>query len=80
MLYYQGELDPNSVAYFDVPVPAALAESGDGIKRLSVTLVHAPEVQRWGFERYLGTTMKWRIFRGDVDREEVIARNVRRKW
>lgn len=73
VLYYQGTLEPDRVAYFDVPVPAILTDADDGTKRLTVTLVHAPEVQRWGLERYLGTTMKWRLFRGDVDREEIIA-------
>ncbi len=73
VLYYQGALEPDRVAYFDVPVPVALADANDGTKRLTVTLVHSPEVQRWGLERYLGTTMKWRMFRGDVSREEIIA-------
>jgi hypothetical protein len=73
ILYYQGILAPDSVAYFDVPVPAALSATGNGIKRLTVTLVHSPEVQRWGLERYLGTSMKWRIFRGDVDRNDVVS-------
>jgi hypothetical protein len=73
LLYYQGTLDPDRVAYFEVPVPAVLANAEDGTKRLTVTLVHSPEVQRWGLERYLGTTMKWRMFRGDVDRDVIIA-------
>jgi len=73
VLYYQGTLEPDRVAYFDIPVPAVLTDADDGIKRLTITLVHAPEVQRWGLERYLGTTMKWRMFRGDIDREEIIA-------
>jgi len=61
------------VAYLDIPVPVALTNTGDGTKRLTITLVHAPEVQRWGLERYLGTTMKWRLFRGDVSKEDIIA-------
>jgi hypothetical protein len=73
ILFYQGTLEPDHVAYFDIPVPAALTDTGNGIKRLTVTIVHAPEVQRWGLERYLGTTLKWRMFRGDVDRDEIIA-------
>lgn len=73
VLYYQGTLEPDRVAYFDVPVPAILTDADNGTKRLTVTLVHAPEVQRWGLERYLGTAMKWRLFRGDVDRDEITA-------
>lgn len=72
VLYYQGEIEPDTVVYFDVPVPACLQESSDN-KRMTVTVVHAPEVQRWGLERYLGTDLKWRMFRGDIDREEIIA-------
>ncbi|MEA5550197.1 S8 family peptidase [Anabaena cylindrica UHCC 0172] len=71
ILFFQGEIIPNNVAYFDIPVPACLAEADKGTKRLTVTVVHAPEVQRWGLERYLGTTLKWRMFRGDVEREDI---------
>jgi hypothetical protein len=73
ILFYQGTIESDRLAYFDIPVPAALTNAGSGIKRLTVTLVHSPEVQRWGLERYLGSTMKWRMFRGDVDKEEIIA-------
>jgi hypothetical protein len=58
--------------FFDIPVPACLVDSGRAIKRLTVTVVHAPKVQRWGLERYLGTTLKWRMFRGNVSRDEII--------
>ena len=72
VLYFQGQIDPNKVAVFDVPVPACLAEAGNKTKRLTVTVVASPEVQRWGLEEYFGTTMKWRLFRGDVDRNQII--------
>ncbi|MCF4969363.1 S8 family peptidase [Nostoc sp. CMAA1605] len=71
ILFFQGEIIPNTVAYFDIPVPVCLVEADRGTKRLTVTVVHAPEVQRWGLERYLGTTLKWRMFRGDVEREDI---------
>lgn len=72
LLVFNGELKPDTVAYFDIPVPADLAHATGGTKRLTITVVHTPEVQRWGLERYLATTLKWRVFRGDVDREEII--------
>ena len=72
VLYFQGEIEPNKVAIFDVPVPACLSEAGNKTKRLTVTVVASPEVQRWGLEEYFGTTMKWRLFRGDVDRSQII--------
>jgi len=68
---YQGEIAPDTVAYFDIPVPAVLAES-DGQSRLAITVAFAPEVQRTGVERYLGTALKWKLFRGDVPRDDVI--------
>ncbi|MCH2247780.1 MAG: S8 family peptidase [Crocosphaera sp.] len=72
ILLFQGEIETNTVAYFDIPVPQCLAEAETGIKRLTVTVVYAPQVQRWGLETYLGTTLKWRMFRGDIDREDII--------
>lgn len=72
ILLFQGEIEPNTVAYFDIPVPECLADAQTGIKRLTVTVVHAPKVQRWGLESYLGATLKWRMFRGDVDKENII--------
>lgn len=73
ILFFQGKLEPNKVAFFGIPVPSVLADAEDGTKRLTVTVVHAPEVQRWGLERYLGTSLKWRLFRGNINREEIIA-------
>ena len=72
ILWYQGEIKPNTVSYFQIPVPECLADAQTGIKRLTVTVVYAPQVQRWGLENYLGTTLKWRMFRGDVDQEDII--------
>jgi hypothetical protein len=72
LLFFQGELKPNKVAYFDLPIPASLAQAEPGIKRLTITVTHDSEVQRWGLEQYLGTSFKWRLFRGDVSREDII--------
>ncbi len=72
LLYFHGEIGPDKVAFFDVPVPVSLAEAERGVKRLTVTVVSSPRVQRWGLEEYLGTTMRWRLFRGDVDRNQVV--------
>jgi hypothetical protein len=73
LFYFQGELPPDQIAFFGIPVPAALANAIDGKKRLTVTVAYAPEVQQWGLERYLGVSFKWRIFRGDINPETVIA-------
>ena len=68
---HQGDIEANTVAFFDVPVPAQLAEFSDR-RRLTVTVAYAPEVQRWGLERYLGADLKWRMFRGDKSRDEIV--------
>lgn len=69
--YHQGDIEPDNVVFFDMPVPAELADQG-GRRRLTVTVVHAPEVQRWGLERYFGADLKWRMFRGDKKRDEIV--------
>ena len=35
-------------------------------------MCHYPEVQKWGLENYFGVDLKWRMFRGDVDRDAVV--------
>lgn len=73
ILIFQEKIQPNTVKFFEIPVPECLVETPPTkVKRLTVTVVYAPEVQRWGLETYLGTTLKWRMFRGNVDQEEVI--------
>ncbi len=70
ILFHQGMLATNQVAYFDIPIPASLARSSSK-KRLTVTTAHYPEVQKWGLESYLGVNLKWKMFRGDISREEI---------
>jgi hypothetical protein len=72
VLYHEGEIPADSIIFIDVPVPASLQGANQGTKRLTVTVAHAPDVQRWGLEEYLGTVLKWRMFRGDVARDDVI--------
>ncbi len=72
ILLFQGDIESNTVVYFDIPVPECLTHAEMGTKRLTVTVVQAPKVQRWGLESYLGTTLKWRMFRGDVGKEDII--------
>jgi hypothetical protein len=38
VLFHQGLLEPNKIAFLEVPVPASLQAAGNGVKRLSVTL------------------------------------------
>ncbi|TWU43301.1 Subtilase family protein [Novipirellula aureliae] len=71
LLFHQGTIEPDKVAFFDIPIPASLSQS-TGKKRITVTLAHFPEVQKWGLESYFGADLKWRMFRGNVDREAVV--------
>lgn len=71
LLFYQGELEANHVAFFEVPIPAVLATSTVK-KRIKVTVTHYPEVQKWGLESYFASDLKWRMFRGDIDRDAVV--------
>lgn len=71
VLFHQGMIEPNKVAFFDIPIPSALTDS-TGRKRMTVTVAHYPEVQRWGLESYFGADLKWRLFRGNVDRDAVV--------
>jgi hypothetical protein len=72
IVWFQGEISPDTVMFFDIPVPACLVDAGRATKRLTVSVVYAPKVQRWGLEQYLGTTIKWKMFRGNVSRDEII--------
>ena len=73
ILFYQGTIEPDTIAFLDIPIPTNLSEGGREIKRLTVTVSYSPKVQRWGLEKYLGTALKWRVFRGDVPRDDVIG-------
>lgn len=73
VLYHQGHIEPDSIIFFDVPIPASLTNTARGKKRLTVTVVHTPQVQRWGLEEYLSAGLKWRMFRGDVPRDHIVA-------
>jgi len=73
LMFYQGEIKPGEISFLDIPVPGNLASTGRNTKRLTVTVVFSPEVQRWGLEQYLGTGLKWRVFRGDGSRDAVVA-------
>jgi len=72
LLYFQGTLKPNKVAFLSVPVPIDLAYAERGLKRMTVTMAYSPEVQRWGLERYFGAVLKWRMFRGDIEQSAVV--------
>ena len=71
LMFYQGELAFDEVAFFDVPIPVNFTDS-TAEKRITVTVSHYPEVQRWGLESYFGIDLKWRMYRGDLDRDEIL--------
>lgn len=72
LLFFQGEIESDKVKFFDIPVPENLVDAVDGTKQLSITLAFSPEVQKWGIEEYIGTKLKWRLFRGDTPQEDIV--------
>lgn len=73
LLYWQGTLSENANALFKIHVPAELASKGRGRKRIVVSVATAPPVQSWGIAEYLGAEMKFRLFCGDKNSDEIEA-------
>ena len=73
LLYWDGALPSNATALFRVPVPAELRDAGRGKKRLVIAVASSPPVQRWGIQEYLGVQLKFRVFRGDEDLDQIQA-------
>ncbi len=66
VMYYDGYISPDQVAFFDIHVPSVLAATGRIRKRLYISLAYAPPIQRRGIDDYLGVQLKYRLFRGDT--------------
>ncbi len=73
VLLYQGTLAHNKVAFFEIPVPVALTDAPRQNKTLRITVVYHPDVHIRGFNDYFGTTLNWRLFRGNVPKHDVMA-------
>jgi len=73
LLYWQGTLSSDGNALFRIHVPAELASNGRGKKRIVVSVATAPQVQTWGIAEYLGAEMKFRLFCGDKNSDEIEA-------
>lgn len=73
LLYWQGTLSADANALFKIHVPAELASKGRGRKRIVVSVATAPPVQSWGIAEYLGAEMKFRLFCGDKNSDEIEA-------
>jgi hypothetical protein len=71
ILYFDGHIKPNQVAFFDICVPHALVNTGRQRKSLTVSLAYAPAIQRRGLDEYLGTRLKFRLFRGNTDPSKI---------
>jgi hypothetical protein len=73
VLFYQGELSVDQVALFRLPVPVEIRESGRELKRITLAVAAAPPVQAWGVAEYLGAQLKFRLFRGDKNVDEIVT-------
>jgi len=70
-MFYQGKLQHNKVAMFEIPVPESLINSQGEYKSITVSLAYSPEVHHRGFGDYFGTSIRWRLFRGDTAQEAI---------
>ncbi len=71
-MFYQGHIRPDRVAFFSIPVPAILVDAEGSRVRLKISTAFSPDIQSLGLRRYLGTTLKWRLFRGDIRRADIV--------
>jgi hypothetical protein len=69
IFYYDGEIQPDNVALFNIPIPDELKQSRE--KRISVSVCFSPQVQRWGLEEYTSVRVKFRLFKGVVSPDAV---------
>jgi SAM-dependent methyltransferase len=73
LLYWNGDLPVDATALFNLYVPPELQSAGRGGKRIVVCVASQPAVQQWGVEEYIGVSMKFRLFRGDQDIDQIQA-------
>lgn len=69
--YFQGDLSVDDVAFFRIPVPVELKNS-TGDKLMHITVAFAPDVHQSGLKDYLGSRLKWRLFRGDSTESDIL--------
>jgi hypothetical protein len=70
--YFQGDLSVDDVAFFRIPVPVELKNS-TGDKLMHITVAFAPDVHQSGLKDYLGSRLKWRVFRGDSTETDILS-------
>jgi hypothetical protein len=64
-LYYEGQIVPDEVKLFEIPVPVAFA-SAKGSKSITVSVAYDPPVSVVHRDRPAGVHLTWRLARGDV--------------
>jgi hypothetical protein len=64
-LYYEGEVQPDDVKVFEIPVPVEVAKAR-GKKRITVTIAYDPPVSAVHRDRPAGVQLTWGLARGDV--------------
>jgi subtilisin family serine protease len=69
-LYYEGEIVPDEVKLFEIPVPPEFAKSR-GRKAIVVTLAFDPPVSAVHRDRPAGINLTWGVARGDVAQKTV---------
>ena len=64
-LFHEGEIVPDQVKLFDIPVPPEFAK-GEGRKAMTITIAFDPPVSVVHRDRPAGVHLTWRLARGDV--------------
>lgn len=77
LLFWDGTVTIDSTAVFRIHVPSEISLAGWSKKRITVSVAAAPPVQRWGLGDYLGSQLKFWLYRGDKPITEIIAQHQR---
>ncbi len=77
LLFWDGVVTIDSTAVFRIHVPSEIVTAGRSKKRITVAIAAAPPVQRWGLGDYLGSQLKFWLYRGDKSTDEIIAQHQR---
>lgn len=71
LMYLEEKIKLDQVLIVSIPIPVEVSKLS-GKKRLKVTVVFSPEIQKSGLKKYHGTRVGWDIFKGDQTDEDIV--------
>lgn len=75
LLYWDGVVELESTAILRIHVPPEIIMAGRSKKRITVAVAASPAVQRWGLGDYLGSNLKFWLYRGDKSTDEILTQH-----